>query len=160
MPTNIIKDQNIVANDWQLVDKDATAIPTGKALLPLSLWQANSDNLKDGQELGIWLDSDESPQMITEDVNQFAVIAINFPAFADGRGFSYGRELREQHGFTGELRAIGGFIPDQLYYLSRCGFNAFALDGFDLESALTILSPFTDSYQAAVDQPIPLFNRR
>ena len=160
MPHNIIKDQTIVSDDWQLVDKEATTIPAGKALLPLSLWQANKDNLNPATELGLWLDSDESPQLITEDVNQFAVIAINFPAFADGRGFSYGRELREQHNFTGELRAVGDIIPDQLYFLSRCGFNAFALKDFNLEAALTVLSPFTDSYQAAVDQPIPLFNRR
>ena len=85
---------------------------------------------------------------------------VNFPVFTDGRGFSYGRQLRER-GFRGELRASGQFIQDQLTYLRRCGFNAFRMaDETGLEAALGRLADFSESYQASADQPLPLFRRR
>ena len=87
-------------------------------------------------------------------------VEVNFASFMDGRGFSYGRELRER-GYEGELRAVGSFIRDQLTYLGRCGFNAFQMqDETQLESAMASLADFTDGYQASVDRPMPLFRRR
>lgn len=160
MPNKIIKDGKVIDDQWQLVASDATDIPAGKVIIPLSLWNTHKASLNDREALGIWLDSDESPELIADCVNAFAVIAINFPAFADGRGFSYGRELRDRHQYQGELRAIGGFIVDQLYFLKRCGFNAFALQTTDPQSALGSFNDFTDSYQACIDQPTPLFKRR
>jgi len=70
--------------------------------------------------------------------------------------------LRERYGFTGELRAIGHFIRDQMCYLRRCGVNAFAFanEETDLEAALKSLNDFTEYHQASVDQPLPLFRRR
>jgi uncharacterized protein (DUF934 family) len=95
-----------------------------------------------------------------EHLDDLALVVINFPVFTDGRGFSYARELRER-GFKGELRASGNFIRDQLTYLRRCGFNAFSMaDDAQLASALDSLSDFSESYQAAPDQPLPLFRRR
>lgn len=160
MPNKIIKDGAIVDNRWQLVAKDAASVPTGPAILPYSLWLANKEQLPSDGTIGIWLDSDEQASLIADNLNSFALVAINFPAFADGRGFSYARELRETYNYQGELRAIGDFMRDQLYYLQRCGFNAFALQNSDLEAALSSLNDFSDAYQAAVDQPAPLFARR
>lgn len=160
MPNKIIKDGVVVEDDWILVPADGDLPPTGKLIVPLSTWQNQSGELSQRQELGVWLDSDESPAAIVSDLNRFAVIAIHFPAFADGRGFSYARELRQTHGYTGELRAIGGFMRDQLFFLKRCGFNAFALENTDLEQALNSLNDFSDAYQSAPDQPLPLFRRR
>ena len=93
-------------------------------------------------------------------LEELALVTVNFPVFTDGRGFSYGRELREK-GYTGELRAVGAFIRDQLDYLSRCGFNAFQLeDESQLPDALASLNQFSEHYQADIDQPQPLFRRR
>jgi uncharacterized protein (DUF934 family) len=93
-------------------------------------------------------------------LDEIPLVMINFPTFMDGRGFSYARELRER-GYTGEIRAVGHFIRDQLTYLSRCGFNAFQFeDESQLEEALDSLRDFNESYQAAADQPQPLFRRR
>jgi uncharacterized protein (DUF934 family) len=80
----------------------------------------------------------------------------------DGRSFSTARLLRERYGFTGELRAVGNFIRDQLCYLRRCGVNAFAFtrEDMNLEDALKSLGDFSEYYQASVDQPLPLFRRR
>lgn len=152
---NIIKDSSVIEDQWTLVEKDAESAPSGKAILPLALWNATESRA----EFGLWLDSDEAPEQIESDFANLEVIAINFPAFADGRGFSYGRELREK-GFKGELRAIGGFMRDQLFFLKRCGFNAFELTNNDQEKALDSLNDFTHNYQAAVDQEHPLFKRR
>ncbi len=110
----------------------------------------------------MWIDSDEGAELIGEEANRFAVIGINFPGFMDGRPFSTARLLRERYGFKGELRATGNFIRDQLCYLRRCGVNAFAFANpeANLEEALTSLSDLQEYYQAAADQPLPLFRRR
>lgn len=160
MPNRIIKDRAIIEDQWQLLDAQATDIPQGAIIVPLTLWNAQQDQLIGRDPLGLWLDSDESPQLIADSLHNFALVAINFPIFTDGRGFSYGRELRQVHNYRGEVRAIGNFMRDQLYYLQRCGFNAFALDNSELEPALESLDDFSDSYQAAIDQPNPLFKRR
>jgi uncharacterized protein (DUF934 family) len=149
----IIKDNALADDQWQVVAKDADSFD-GAAILPLALWLQQPNR----SELALWLDSDESPQAIDVDVASIPLIAINFPAFTDGRGFSYGRQLREA-GFNGELRAIGQFMRDQLFFLKRCGFNAFALNNSELESALESLNDFSAGYQASVDQPEPLFRR-
>lgn len=160
----LINDGKVVTDDWQLLPKefDTTAeLPAGKQILPLQLWLAHRDELADATGLGVWLDSDQHPEGIADDVNRFDVIAINFPAFKDGRGYSYARLLRERYGYTGELRAVGDVLRDQLFYLRRCGFNAFAVRADrDIHDALGALSDFSDTYQGAVDQPLPLFRRR
>ena len=110
--------------------------------------------------IAVFLASDQSPKLLGADIKSFTLIAVDFPKFADGRGFSYGRELREQHGFTGELRAIGDFMRDQLYFLKRCGFNSFALQSDELDEALASFNDFSDAYQPSIDQALPIFRRR
>ena len=160
----LINDNKIVCDDWQLLPKefDPTApLPASKSIVPLDLWLARRDELTDVSALGVWLDSDQHPEAIADDIGRFDVIAINFPAFKDGRGYSYARLLRDRYGYTGELRAVGDVLRDQLFYLRRCGFNAFAVRADrDIHDALASLSDFSDAYQGAVDQPLPLFRRR
>ena len=90
-----------------------------------------------------------------------ARVEVNFPKFSDGRGYSIARLLRERHGYTGELRAVGDVQRDQLFYLSRVGFDAFLLrEGEDAAAALAALADFSEAYQASVERPQPLFRRR
>ena len=111
--------------------------------------------------LGICLDSHEEPAAIAEDLKLFGVVAVNFPKFTDGRGYSTARVLRERYGWKGELRAVGDVFRDQLFQLASCGFNAFALRaGEDPQDALAAFRDFSDTYQATVEQPLPLFRRR
>lgn len=56
-------------------------------------------------------------------------ILVDFPSFADGRGFSIARELRNKYGFTGDLIASGPLIPDQYVFALQCGFDAVKVDG-------------------------------
>jgi uncharacterized protein (DUF934 family) len=89
------------------------------------------------------------------------VIAVNFPKFSDGRGYSIGRLLRERYGYKGELRAIGVVARDHLQLLAQCGFDSFQLrEGEDAAEALAGLADFSEAYQASAAQPVPLFRRR
>lgn len=160
MPNNIIIDGAVTADQWHVVSSEATQIPAGAVIVPVTYWLENKAELSQRDSIGIWLNSDESPELIADDLEKFAVIAINFPAFADGRGFSYARELRDTHQYKGELRAVGEFIRDQLFYLKRCGFNAFALENTNIEDALTSLEDFSENYQADTIESKPLFQRR
>jgi len=125
-------------------------------ILSLEQWLA----LPDKSASTVQLEPDQPPTPLLEQLAAIELIAVNFTAFMDGRGFSYGRELREQ-GYTGELRAVGNFIPDQLHYLQRCGFDSFELsDDIQLDDALARLGAFDEHYQAAMDEPQPLLRRR
>ncbi|NIB41159.1 DUF934 domain-containing protein [Pseudomaricurvus alkylphenolicus] len=161
----LIKDSAIAEDNWQLLaasDDASTEVPAGQVIVPLNVWHAQKETLSQrADEIGVWLDSDQLADEIGDDASKLPLIAVNFPGFMDGRGFSTARLLRERHGFTGELRAIGGVIRDQLCYLKRCGFNSFDLDdSIDLAAAIESLNDFTEGYQASVDQPLPLFRRR
>jgi len=161
----IIKHQQIVDETWHLLPKDASFDELTNCddyIVPLQLWRDHGHALKarDGG-LGIWLDSDEQAEEIGEDVKHFQVIALNFPAFTDGRSYSNARLLRDRYQYTGELRAIGDVLRDQLFYMARCGFDAFAIRADkDPEAALEGLKDFSVTYQAATDEPLPLFRRR
>ena len=158
----LLKEGQVVDNGWTTVTEDANPIPAGDLLLPLQLWLERDNQLSQHQgALGVWISGNEAIESVAEQLMTAPVIAIQFPKCVDGRGFSTGRVLRERFGYRGELRAIGEIIRDQLYLLQRCGFNAFELSPeVDLAEASQSLSDFTDAYQVAVDQPVPLFKRR
>ncbi|AGK47499.1 MULTISPECIES: DUF934 domain-containing protein [Burkholderia] len=167
----IIKNREVVDDAWQVVRaaEDGAlpaldALPAGKVLVPLALWLAARDALvaaKTKDELGVWLAPDSEPADLVADFGRIAVIGVEFPRFADGRGYSIARLLRERHGWTGELRAIGDVLRDQLLYLSRCGFDAFAVRADkDIRDALNAFGEFSQRYQGAFDEPAPLFRRR
>lgn len=163
----LIKDRQIVEDNFSLLklneDGSLPAIPTdGDVIVPLAAWLAQKDALltRNGST-GVWIDSHEEVETLGNDASKFALVAINFPAFTDGRGFSTARLLRERYGYRGELRAIGDVFKDLLFYMQRCGFNAFAVRADkDIDEALKGLTDFSEAYQVAVDQPVPLFRRR
>ncbi len=119
------------------------------------------DALRARGEIGVWLKPDDDPEPLAEDIATLPLVAVDFPQFTDGRGYSTARLLRDKLGFAGELRAIGDVLRDQLYYLRQCGFNAFAVrSDRNLDEALKGLSDFSDNYQATATRPVPLFRRR
>jgi uncharacterized protein (DUF934 family) len=167
----LIKNGELVNDTWQLLREipDAelsdsgspdSGLPAGKVIVPANYWLEHRDALRARGDIAVWLGSDQPPTLIAEDLATLPLVAIDFPIFSDGRGFSYGRTLREHFGFKGEIRAIGEFIRDQLYYLSRCGFDAFALTTSDPRTALDSLRDFSDAYQASINQTQPHFRRR
>lgn len=158
----LIKGNVIVDNEWQLIPADFSGdLPQGKLLVPLAQWLELKNAPAEGQTLAPWIDSEEEVEPVAAELLSAPLIAVHFPTFMDGRGFSTARLLRERFGYQGELRAVGYVIQDQLFFLKRCGFDAFDLrEGTDLEAALASLNDFTVTYQAATDNPEPLFRKR
>ena len=163
----IIKGMSVINDPWQRLEpgRDGSLPPvteTGDIIVPLGLWQEKREALlaRPGR-LGVWLDSHEEPAAIAEDLKLFGVVAVKFPKVGDGRGYSIACLLRERYGWRGELRAFGDIWRDQLFHLASCGFNAFALrEGEDPREALAAFGDFSETYQASVNQPLPLFRRR
>lgn len=158
----LLKDNQIIDDSWLILDDSAETLPSGNILLSLEQWQQFSDQLSQHNgELGLWLEGNAEIDTVIDSLQQLSLIAIKFPKFVDGRGFSLARLLRERYNYNGELRAIGEFIRDQLYLLKRCGFNAFQLtENQDLSEASKSLSDFSETYQVSADQQEPLFRRR
>lgn len=164
----LIKNGAVVTDNWTFMEEVSSIdeLNGENLIIPATFWLENIESLadragSDQAKIAIWISGEDDIEPLKEHISQFALIAINFPAFMDGRGFSTARLLRDRYQFEGELRATGGFIRDQLAYLKRCGFNAFSLsDDIDVDGALQSLEDFNEYYQASTDQPLPLFRRR
>ena len=162
----IIKDKTIVQDDWNVVHlaegdtPETFSVPAGKTVVPLKVWLAQRDTLSQRNDIAVWIASDERPEVLKEDVAKLPLIAVDFPKFMDGRGYSIAYNLRSRLGFAGELRAIGDVLRDQLFYMQRVGFNAFAVRADkNIHDALKGLTDFSEPYQAALDIKAPLFAR-
>ena len=162
----IIKGRAVVSDDWTVLRLDEgqtieqAVVPEGKVIVPLAVWQANQASLSTRPAIGVWLAPDERPEVLKDELDRFAVIAVDFPKFTDGRGYSIAFNLRKRLGYTGELRAIGDVLRDQLFSMHRVGFDAYATrPDRSIEDALKGLTDFSETYQASIDQPLPLFRR-
>ncbi|CAN0594967.1 unnamed protein product [Ectocarpus sp. 12 AP-2014] len=161
----ISRDGTISADTWVVVprpaDGDALSIPDQPALIPADLWLAGKEHFEGRNDIGVWFDSHDEPEILDGLVNELKLIAVNFPKFSDGRGYSIARLLRERFGYQNELRAIGDVLLDQLQFMKRCGFDSYALrEDKDATKAARSLSFFSQGYQAATDTDMPLFRRR
>jgi uncharacterized protein (DUF934 family) len=163
---DIIKDRKVVSDDWTVLKlnegeaPEGVIVPAGKVIVPLAVWQAQRAELKARKDIGVWIDSHERPETLKEDVADLPLIAANFPKFTDGRGYSVAYNLRVRLKYTGELRAIGDVLRDQLFYMQRVGFNSFAVrEDKNIHDALKGLSDFSEPYQNSVDIRSPLFRR-
>jgi uncharacterized protein (DUF934 family) len=104
--------------------------------------------------VGVWLAPEDDPEKLKPDVDVLDLIAVHFPKFADGRGYSTGALLRGRFGFRGELRAFGDIGRDHLFQLSRCGFDAFALaPGKDPQGPRRPSDEFSVRYQGTRGRP-------
>ncbi|GGX81920.1 DUF934 domain-containing protein [Vogesella alkaliphila] len=157
---NLIKNDAVTEDAWHLIrSEDESYGAAEDVILPLAAWLA-LDPARSGQAAP-WLAPDADLSLLLPVLAQLPLIAIDFPAFTDGRGYSLARLLRERYGYQGELRAIGDVQRDQLAYLSQVGFTVFAIrDDRPAQAALDGLRDFSDQYQATVLQPEPLFKRR
>ena len=163
MATRLIRQRQLREDSWQGLAAGDDKAPPADLLLTLGQWQARREEwlARTTGRLGVQLEPADDPAARAADLPRLALIAVNFPSFTDGRGFSTARLLRERLGYSGELRAVGDVFRDQLFYLSRVGFDAFLLrPGEDAEAALASLDSFSEAYQSSVAQPLPLFRRR
>lgn len=158
----LIKQSVVVENVWQKLDPEFEGdIENQAVLVPLSRFLKEPNLVIGNAQSGVWIESDENPEDLAPYIEQLSLVAINFPKFVDGRGYSYARILRDRFNYQGELRAIGDVLHDQLFYMKRCGFDSFAVrEDKDIDVAKSGLEAFTEFYQAATVQPEPLFRRR
>ena len=163
----IIRHDAIVEDGWQVVrlqegeTPESVKLPAGDIIVPLKVWQARKAELMARPQRGVWLAPDEQALDVATELGKLQVVAIDFPTFADGRGYSTATLLRSRYGWQGELRAIGDVLRDQLFYMHRVGFDAFAVRADkSIEDALAALNDFSETYQAATETPLPLFRRR
>ncbi|HEX7114352.1 MAG TPA: DUF934 domain-containing protein [Steroidobacter sp.] len=156
----LIRQREIVIDEWRYADED----PLGREralILPFARWKEERERwwLWDGR-LGVRLGPADPVGALEQDFLRLALVAIEFGSMAEGRGYSQAQLLRKRYKFTGELRAVGNVKRDQLFFLARCGFDAFELPPEeDLEGALAAFNDFSVAYQSAVDLGLSLERR-
>lgn len=174
---NLIRHGRIENANWPLCDEQqlsdfarssaasasrALDAPVDGVIVPLPLWltqRALCAALP--LQVGVLIRDNDDLGTAAEHLPHIEVAAIEFSRFTNGRGYSIARLLRGRYGYGGELRAIGDILRDQIYYLSRVGFDAFELRADqDAAEALRALDDFSEAYQASSDRPVPLFRRR
>ncbi|MET0986072.1 MAG: DUF934 domain-containing protein [Steroidobacteraceae bacterium] len=156
----LIKQREIVTDEWRYVEED----PLGREralILPLARWKEERERwwLWDGR-LGVKLGPTDAVDDLSQDFLRIALVAIEFGGLAEGRGYTQARLLRTRYKFTGELRAVGKIQRDQLFYMARCGFDAFEMpEGTDYNVAFTAFKDFSVKYQDASDAGLALHRR-
>ena len=150
--TKLIKSGAYAADAFASVADDA-ALPDGAVLVSLARFQKERETLlARNAPIGVKLQASENPEILGDNVNHFSLIALEFPKFRDGRAFSWARMLRTRLGFTGEIRAVGDFLYDQVNYQHRVGFDAWEVpDHFTIEMFNRALSEMTNVYQPSTD---------
>ncbi len=145
----LIKDQQIIEDQQQFIADDQPLPSQGDITVSLVRWQKDREQLlKTLGKLGVRLEPADATAAIADDLGKLALIEVNFPVYTDGRAFSHARLLRHHYLFQGEIRAVGEFMADQVFYLSRVGVNAFQLPNpEELPVALNTLNDFSQSYQ-------------
>lgn len=158
----IIKDGQIVTDHWVHMDEEQEIPREQACTVSLARWKQEGKLWIANQQgpIGVRLTTSDSADEIVADLAHFDLIVLYTPAFTDGRIFSLARLLRSRYHFRGELRASGDILPDQIFYLSRCGVNAFEIrTDQNLETAQKALHTFSLNYQGAEDG-LPLYYRR
>jgi len=106
------------------------------------------------------LEAGDDARALLPQIDQLALIEVSFPGYRDGRGYSSARILREA-GYTGELRAQGDVLVDQIAHMRRCGFDSFAPEKpLDAAVVKTALERYELAYQKAADGAVPVWKLR
>ncbi|MEQ1529197.1 MAG: DUF934 domain-containing protein [Methylococcales bacterium] len=148
----IIKDRQIIANTWTFVADDEQFV-AGNITVSPGRWQQDKAKLlaHDGK-IGVRITPADNIAELANDLNHLELIELYFPAFADGRLFSHAWLLRARYHYHGEIRAAGQYLPDQVFYLSRVGVNAFCpTRAEDITTTLSSLNTFTVKYQPSIN---------
>ncbi|AKF07111.1 DUF934 domain-containing protein [Sandaracinus amylolyticus] len=157
----LVRDRRVVDDSFVHVGEEGEIPDGADVIVPWSRWTKERAQLGARRgRIGVRVPSDRKAEELASDVASFAVIAIEFPKFADGRGYSIARHLRDRYAYRGELRAVGNVLRDQIFYLSRCGFDTFEIDASkSAEDAIAGLDDFSVKYQTAADEKTPIWRR-
>ncbi len=158
----LIKHNAVVpAEEWTTLTDDEAAPAIGDILVSPARWLSEAASLQSRKgKVGVSVQPDDDVLTLAGSLDPVALVAVVFPKFTDGRGYSSARLLRDRLGYTGELRAVGHVLPDQVFYMRRVGFDALELaDGKSADTAIAQLAEFSVTYQAAADDARPLYRR-
>lgn len=158
----LIIDGAIQQDRYVPVPPDGPLPDAAAVLLSLEQWQQWRSELSQcSTEVGVRLTSDQHPEALADDLDRLSLVALEFPTFRDGRPYSYARLLRDRYRYTGELRAVGDVLPDQLLFMQRVGFDAFEIGGEDpLAAYEDAVREFGVVYQPAGDDRVPALRLR
>jgi uncharacterized protein (DUF934 family) len=148
----LIKDKSVIENNWTFISDDAEIIAVNISVSLARFVQDKAQLLAREGLLGVRLNSADNVAQLSDDLKHLSLIELNFADFADGRAFSQAWLLRNRYHYSGEIRAVGSYSNDQLFYLSRVGVNAFVTAEVE-DAAITLskLNDFSVSYQASVN---------
>lgn len=119
----IYKNGALADDAWHHADDRANQDGGAPVIVPLQRWLALTHSARSAT--GVAFATDEASDRDLAAAAQAPIVVITLPAFTDGRAYSLARRLREHHAFTGELRAAGDVLLDQIPLLERCGFSSF-----------------------------------
>lgn len=158
----LLKDGQIVTDEWVRVDDDADIADEVAVVVSLERWLDQADTLKQrNARVAVSLKNDQSAAQIVDDLEAIDAVFLTFPAYTDGRAYSQARLLRQRYGFKGEIRATGNVLRDQYAFMQRCGFDAFEIaEGVDLAGWGKSANAMSAAYQNAADGVQAVWARR
>ncbi|RAU16736.1 hypothetical protein DN062_16530 [Nitrincola tibetensis] len=159
----LIINREKVQDSWALVSPEEGADfverASGHELLLVPFDCLEVADALGSKQLGVQVTGEVEVEQLVPWLSKLSLIAIEFPVFRDGRGFSLARQLRRV-GYTGELRAVGDVGRDRLGYLERCGFNAFLIaEEAYSDELLQAFSEISVHYQGSADDPRPIYHQ-
>ncbi|GAW85906.1 conserved hypothetical protein [Bathymodiolus platifrons methanotrophic gill symbiont] len=137
----LIKDKQVTQDNWAYI-VDETPLKADYIIVSLVRWQQEREQLSKVKHLGLRLESDVELDEIASDLSHFQLIELYIPVFTDGRAFTHARLLRSRYGYTGDIRASGDFMRDQVFYLNRVGVSSFELN--DQDNAQQVIQSMSD----------------
>lgn len=154
MTASIYTLSGFIDDRWQRRDTAAGLLAGEQVLLPPRAFHTTPRDQRDPDTIGVFLSPDDDVRALAADLDTISMIAIDFPKFSDGRGYSQAARLRGQSGYKGRLRATGDVLLDQVQHFFRCGFDELAIESAETMAALKAghTLPFSRFYQPAVGE--------
>jgi uncharacterized protein (DUF934 family) len=161
----LLREGRRVANDaWVSLADDEPAEAGADIIVSVKRLQAEGEALArraPGARLGVLIGASEAVEEIAAYLPQLSLVAVDFPAYRDGRGLTTARLLRERYHYSGAVRAVGDVLQDLLFFMLRCGFDEFVLKANDAEAAFArAAKTFSLVYQPAADDRVTIGARR
>jgi phosphoadenosine phosphosulfate reductase len=125
----LFKNEAFTPDPWRSLDDSEDIPQDGQVILTFERWrELRASQQTTNIPLGLRIEAGTAVEEILPDLPRLALVALVFPKYTDGRSFSAARKLRSYYGYSGELRAVGDVLFDQLQFMARCGFDSFEIN--------------------------------
>jgi len=152
--SQLIREGAVLVDEWSTLDEEAPLPPAGKVIVPWQRWEATTDTSQSapGLQIGVLIPNTLDIASAWRKIFDRPLLALSFPAFADGRAYSQAALIKRRYGYKGELRAVGAaVVRDQLQQMKSCGFDTFLLrSDQDAETCAQSFHDFSLAYQPHV----------